>query len=415
MERYEYSLVDDYWLSYILSSQLNTPVWKIKADQALRMTECSEDPGIALFHNPLVNEQRVNFYIHHTRRGWPSPITENTNTDVKPKPEIPEPAVKLPKFSRFEQMAVDLANRELRIGPSKRSFFFLRFASAFARHQLFFLTEDQRELDTVVREVDELIDAYKSLSLSHDQILNYLEEIKLYAAILQTEPPLEKLAWKTETLSQKTLSVPSMLFPDTKLYYKWLGSRLRGRGEVVELGCWLGSGTMSLAEGLSSNPRFAGRQIHVYDAFKWARWMWRFLGSNPEEVLPESKDLKSGEDFLPFYLKFCEPYRHLIQTSSVYVRGPDDRPGEGAMTWEGKPIELLIYDLGQEHYLIEETWNTFAPFFIPGTTILVLNPFAKEDSGGLRRFVRHHASRLKPIHKPESSAKTFLYLGEGSD
>ena len=71
MERYEFWLIDDYWLSFVLSHVLKIQIWKIKATEVLSFTECADDPRIALYHNPRVAEQRTNFYIHHMRLGWP--------------------------------------------------------------------------------------------------------------------------------------------------------------------------------------------------------------------------------------------------------------------------------------------------------------------------------------------------------
>jgi glycosyltransferase involved in cell wall biosynthesis len=71
MERYEFWLIDDYWLSFVFSHVLKVPIWKIKATDVLSFTECADDPRIALYHNPKVTEQRINFYIHHMRLGWP--------------------------------------------------------------------------------------------------------------------------------------------------------------------------------------------------------------------------------------------------------------------------------------------------------------------------------------------------------
>ena len=71
MERYEFWLIDDYWLSFVFSHVLKVPIWKIKATDVLSFTECADDPGIALYHNPRVIEQTTNFYIHHMRMGWP--------------------------------------------------------------------------------------------------------------------------------------------------------------------------------------------------------------------------------------------------------------------------------------------------------------------------------------------------------
>jgi glycosyltransferase involved in cell wall biosynthesis len=71
MERYEFWLIDDYWLSFVFSHVLKVPVWKIRAADVLSFTECADDPRIALYHNPKVTEQRINFYVHHMRLGWP--------------------------------------------------------------------------------------------------------------------------------------------------------------------------------------------------------------------------------------------------------------------------------------------------------------------------------------------------------
>jgi hypothetical protein len=71
MERYEFALIDDYWLSFVLGHYLKIPVWKIQAEDVLSFTESSEDPKIAMYMNPEVMNERVNFYVYHMRAGWP--------------------------------------------------------------------------------------------------------------------------------------------------------------------------------------------------------------------------------------------------------------------------------------------------------------------------------------------------------
>jgi hypothetical protein len=71
MERYEFWLIDDYWLSFVFSHVLKVPIWKIKASDVLSFTACADDQRIALYHNPKVIEQRTNFYVYHMRLGWP--------------------------------------------------------------------------------------------------------------------------------------------------------------------------------------------------------------------------------------------------------------------------------------------------------------------------------------------------------
>jgi hypothetical protein len=68
----EFALVDDYWLSFVLGKHLGVPIMKIRADDVLAFAASAEDPTIAMWHNPEVAEQRVRFYIHHMRHGWPA-------------------------------------------------------------------------------------------------------------------------------------------------------------------------------------------------------------------------------------------------------------------------------------------------------------------------------------------------------
>jgi endoglucanase len=77
---YEYAVIDDYWLSFIISHELNIPIWKVRADGVLSFTPCSDDPAVALYHSDLVREQRVRFYVHHMRAGWPP--GESVRTDA---------------------------------------------------------------------------------------------------------------------------------------------------------------------------------------------------------------------------------------------------------------------------------------------------------------------------------------------
>jgi len=68
----DFILVDDYWMSFVLSHHLKVPIWKIEGKDLFTSTPCSEDKSIALFYNPEVEEQRVNFYVYHMRQGWPA-------------------------------------------------------------------------------------------------------------------------------------------------------------------------------------------------------------------------------------------------------------------------------------------------------------------------------------------------------
>jgi hypothetical protein len=71
MERNEFILVDDYWMSYIISHHLRVPIWKIKADCAFRFFESAHDPAIAMYLSEPVCRERINFYVYHMMNRWP--------------------------------------------------------------------------------------------------------------------------------------------------------------------------------------------------------------------------------------------------------------------------------------------------------------------------------------------------------
>jgi glycosyltransferase involved in cell wall biosynthesis len=76
MPRPEYVLVDDYWLSFVLSHRVGCELWKIRAGDVFTYDPSADDARIAMFQDPRVREQRVNLYQRHMREGWPFPGTE---------------------------------------------------------------------------------------------------------------------------------------------------------------------------------------------------------------------------------------------------------------------------------------------------------------------------------------------------
>jgi hypothetical protein len=77
LPRPEYVLVDDYWLSYVISHLCKGANWKIRASDVLTFHPTADDARIAMSQNSLVREQRVNFYLYHMQHGWPFPAAED--------------------------------------------------------------------------------------------------------------------------------------------------------------------------------------------------------------------------------------------------------------------------------------------------------------------------------------------------
>ena len=78
----ELILVDDYWLSFVLSHHLKVPLWKIRGDDIFHLTPCAEDEEKALWKQPKVKEQQTNMYIYHMRQGWPASMPLGYNENI---------------------------------------------------------------------------------------------------------------------------------------------------------------------------------------------------------------------------------------------------------------------------------------------------------------------------------------------
>jgi hypothetical protein len=72
MPDHEWALIDDYWMSFVLSKELQCMLFKIEASDVFSFTPSADDPAVALYHNAAVKHERFRFYIHHMEQGWPS-------------------------------------------------------------------------------------------------------------------------------------------------------------------------------------------------------------------------------------------------------------------------------------------------------------------------------------------------------
>src|SRR5262245_44880578 len=74
--------------------------------------------------------------------------------------------------------------------------------------------------------------------------------------------------WKGLSLPDSVTRVRSLLSPEEQQYLIWLTSeKYQGWGAIVELGAWLGSSSVCLAEGLKRCGSTA--KIQTFDRFEW--------------------------------------------------------------------------------------------------------------------------------------------------
>ena len=69
--RAEYRLVDDYWMSYVLSKYAGARTVKIEAGAVFEFAADAFDPRIAMFNRSDVHAARLKLFDYLTERGWP--------------------------------------------------------------------------------------------------------------------------------------------------------------------------------------------------------------------------------------------------------------------------------------------------------------------------------------------------------
>jgi hypothetical protein len=134
-----------------------------------------------------------------------------------------------------------------------------------------------------------------------------------------------------------------------------------GSGEIVDLGCWLGSTTIPLAQGLRKNLNISTvrKRIHAYDLFVWYKWMDPYMYGCRQQYSP-------GDSYLQEYRARTKNYSDLIK---IY---PGDLQHIG---WIGEPIEFLLVDAMKSWdtaaYIVENCY----PHLLPGKSVLLHQDF----------------------------------------
>ncbi len=136
----------------------------------------------------------------------------------------------------------------------------------------------------------------------------------------------------------------------------------RGIGAIVDLGCFLGATTISLAEGLALNSKPGQKQVHAYDLFTWDE---RFeLWSKGKEV--EGR-FTVGGSFLPEFLKRTEKWRDCI-----VVHEEDLTQAQ----WQDSAIEFLLVDAMKSPETASAILRGFFPYLLPGRSYVAQQDFA---------------------------------------
>jgi hypothetical protein len=171
-----------------------------------------------------------------------------------------------------------------------------------------------------------------------------------------------------------------------------------GRGRMVDLGCWYGATTLSLARGLKRNWRARNnRLIEGFDLFVWNKWM-----DPVADHIKMPKMYRERESFFHDVQKLLQPYKRAVRLYQQDLM--DYKPVQS-------PVELLFVDAMKSWALAKKIVTEFFPLLIPGVSVVVQQDFVFHDpiaatSHLLMWRLRHYFEWLHQI--PRSGSVVFL-------
>jgi hypothetical protein len=150
--------------------------------------------------------------------------------------------------------------------------------------------------------------------------------------------------------------IPSMVSSDEMAFFSESAARYVGKkGAIVDLGCWLGSTSIALAQGILSRNNGATREEKVlgFDRFAWESWM------------PEHRPYclyRLGESFLPETRRIVRDHGggrvELIQADL------------GHYEWKDGPIKILLVDAMKNEDIARQIAHSFYPNLITGGLLI---------------------------------------------
>jgi hypothetical protein len=137
-----------------------------------------------------------------------------------------------------------------------------------------------------------------------------------------------------------------------------------GKGEIVDLGCWLGSTTIPLVKGLLKNPAFteSNRKVYAYDLFIWFEWM----NSSAAGTNLAGK-YREGDNFVEEFRARTKALAHRIE-----IREGDLKQ----IGWTGEKIEFLLVDAMKNWDLANAIVRDFYPSLMPNESVILHQDYA---------------------------------------
>jgi hypothetical protein len=209
------------------------------------------------------------------------------------------------------------------------------------------------------------------------------------------------------------IAMPGMISDEEIQYYEYVGSIYEGRGEIIELGPWLGKSTRHIMRGLDDNIKFADKHLHVFDDFIWrSSWM--------DKHVPQNERLQNHACFRHIFERYVREILPRLNVTRARIADYDGNEALPRVRWNGEPIEMMYIDCGRTIQVNEGWFEVFAPSFIPDVTLLIMQDWRLHRERPRKHynqtlwFTSAHPE-LNLIHEiREGGVATFLYRGHAT-
>lgn len=127
-------------------------------------------------------------------------------------------------------------------------------------------------------------------------------------------------------------------------------------GQIVDLGCWMGSTTIPLVQGInqSSTTNSSSEKVFAFDRFIWESWMDQFMPRLSRQYAPGDSFLQEAQEILKEFKGHIE----LIECDlNIYV-------------WKEGSIKLLLVDAMKSEELARSIARNFFPFLIKDAFVI---------------------------------------------
>ncbi len=207
-------------------------------------------------------------------------------------------------------------------------------------------------------------------------------------------------------VSQELRKIAGCLSPiERDFTYHYVKNNYTGRGEIVDLGCFLGSSTYAQAMGLQSNTIVydKSKRIHAFDLFEWQAWM-------ESEVTGSSlaRTFSVGQSFQQAFADQMGDLHKFIETTKADL---------SREKWESqKPIEYLFVDAMKNWNLCSAITRNFYRYLVPGLSVVHHQDFAWAGVHWIHLTMFRLKNYFEPIeHGDLGASQLFEFVKEIPD